>query len=40
MGICDNCPIFKDGYRSTRMCSHLECWQESEYEKITAKVKK
>ena len=31
---CDGCPIYKDGNRSTMMCSHLECWQESEMERI------
>ena len=36
--ICEGCPIYKDGNRSTMMCSHLECWQESEIEKLKLKI--
>ena len=24
---CEGCPIYKDGYRSKKMCSHLDCWE-------------
>jgi len=27
--VCGDCCIYKDGNRCEEMCSHLECWDES-----------